>query len=86
MPTSLTVPFWQSLRTRIVLLVLAGAVPSLIGLTLAHYQGYQRLVKEQSEGLRLNLVGSLVRMEGVLRSAHDMLTAVAGTLSPTMAT
>lgn len=78
MPTSLTVPFWQSLRTRIVLLVLAGAVPSLIGLTVAHYQGYQRLVKEQSEGLRLNLVGALVRMEGVLRSAHDMLTAVAG--------
>jgi len=78
MPTSLTVPFWQSLRTRIVLLVLAGAVPSLIGLTVAHYQGYQRLVKEQSEGLRLNLVGSLVRMEGVLRSAHDMLTAMAG--------
>jgi len=78
MPKSMTVPFWQSLRTRIVLLVLVGAVPSLVGLTVAHYQGYQRTVKEQSDGLRLHLVGALVRMEGVTRSAHDVLAALSG--------
>ncbi|MDP2826025.1 MAG: hypothetical protein Q8O52_25465, partial [Sulfuritalea sp.] len=62
MAQSLTVPFWQSLRTRIVLLVLAGAVPSLIGLSVAHYQGYQRTVREQADSLHLRLEGALVRV------------------------
>ncbi|MDZ4255796.1 MAG: EAL domain-containing protein [Sulfuritalea sp.] len=74
----LNLPFWHSLRTRIVLLVLAGALPSLIGLSVTHYQGYQRTVREQAENLHLKLVGALVRMEGVTAAAHDLLAGLAG--------
>ncbi|WP_310450114.1 EAL domain-containing protein [Sulfuritalea sp.] len=81
MANSLTVPFWQSLRTRIVLLVLLGAVPSLIGLSVAHYQGYQRMEHEQADSLRMQLDGALVRMEGITASAHDLLAAMAGDLA-----
>ncbi|MDP2792603.1 MAG: EAL domain-containing protein, partial [Sulfurisoma sp.] len=62
---------------RIVLLVLAGAVPSLIGLSVAHYQGYQRTVREQADSLHLRLEGALVRVEAVTASARDLLVAMA---------
>jgi len=77
---SLTVPFWQSLRTRIVVLVLVGAVPSLIGLSVSHYHGHQRVIREQSEALRLHLERSLERFSAVNKSAQDLLTVMAKTI------
>ncbi|MCX7165410.1 MAG: EAL domain-containing protein [Rhodocyclales bacterium] len=81
MTKSLTVPFWQSLRTRIVLLVLAGAVPSLIGLSVTHYHGYQRMKLEQAESLQMQLDRSLVRLDAVTQSANDLLVAIATDMS-----
>jgi diguanylate cyclase (GGDEF)-like protein/PAS domain S-box-containing protein len=72
----LKVPFWHSLRTRIVMLVLVGALPALVGLCVAHYQSYQRTVHEQAEGLRLELDRSLLRLEGVRQSARGLLLAM----------
>jgi diguanylate cyclase (GGDEF)-like protein/PAS domain S-box-containing protein len=77
MSKSLKVPFWQSLRTRIVLLVLAGALPSLIGLGLAHYHYHQRVAREQADHLSRELDHSLAQLDSVSQSAHNLLLVMA---------
>jgi len=71
------VPFWQSLHTRIVLLVLAGALPSLIGLGLAQYHYHQHAALMQDQRLRAELDHSVVLIEDISQSAYKLLVALA---------
>ena len=80
MPPSLKTPFWQSLHTRIVLLVLAGAIPSLIGLGVEQHRAYERHTASQAAGLRLQLARSLTHLEGVSMAAHTLLLAMTSSL------
>ncbi len=81
MSERLNTPFWQSLRTRIVLLVLAGALPALIALGMEHYRGHQNRIAAQINSVHLQLETSLTHVEGISQAAQAVLLGMVNDLA-----